>query len=74
MNDTEYMNLAIALAAKGRGQVSPNPMVGAIIINNGKIVGQGYHRYTERKHAEIWALEEAGELALGATLYVNLEP
>ena len=74
MNDTDYMNLAIDLAAKGRGQVSPNPMVGAVIVNNGEIVGQGYHRYAERKHAEIWALEEAGERAAGATLYVNLEP
>jgi diaminohydroxyphosphoribosylaminopyrimidine deaminase/5-amino-6-(5-phosphoribosylamino)uracil reductase len=74
MNDTEYMNIAIALAAKGRGQVSPNPMVGAVIVNNNEVVGQGYHRFAERKHAEIWALEEAGERARGATIYVNLEP
>src|SRR5436853_3528012 len=74
MNDSDYMNLALSLAAKGRGQASPNPMVGAVVVRDGEIVGQGYHRFIERKHAEVWALEEAGDRAKGATLYIILEP
>lgn len=54
--------------------MSPNPMVGSVVVRDGRIVGRGYHRYDELKHAEVWALEEAGELARGATVYVNLEP
>jgi len=65
---------ALAEAAKGSGRTSPNPAVGAVIEREGRIVGRGYHLYEQRKHAEIVALEEAGELARGATMYVTLEP
>lgn len=74
MDDFFYMKEALALAAQGLGQVSPNPMVGAVVVKNGEIVGQGYHRFAERRHAEVYALEEAGERARGATIYTNLEP
>ena len=69
-----FIDLALALAAKGEGQVKPNPLVGAVVVKNGIIVGQGFHRYEGVKHAEVLALEEAGQLARGATVYVNLEP
>ena len=72
--DLYFLKLALALAAKGEGQVKPNPLVGAVIVNNGIIVGQGFHRYEGVKHAEVLALEEAGRRARGATVYVNLEP
>ena len=68
------MAAALELAAKGAGQTSPNPAVGAVIVRDGEVVGRGYHLYANRKHAEIIALEEAGEKARGATLYVTLEP
>jgi diaminohydroxyphosphoribosylaminopyrimidine deaminase/5-amino-6-(5-phosphoribosylamino)uracil reductase len=74
MTDIDYIRLALDLAQQGRGLVSPNPLVGSVIVRDGKVVGRGYHRYDEWKHAEIWALEEAGSLARGATVYVNLEP
>ena len=73
-NNERYMKAALRLAAKGRGCVSPNPMVGAIIVRDGQIAGRGYHKKAGLLHAEINALEEAGEAAKGATLYVNLEP
>src|ERR1041384_5621995 len=73
MDDLEYMQEALRLAAEGRGQVSPNPMVGAVVVKDGKIVGKGLHRYATLKHGEINALEDAGEEAKGATLYLNLE-
>ena len=72
--DRHFIDLALALAAKGEGQVKPNPLVGAVVVKNGIIVGHGFHRYEGVKHAEVLALEEAGELAKGATVYVNLEP
>ena len=72
--DLCFLDLALALAAKGEGQVKPNPLVGAVIVKDGVIVGQGFHRYDRVKHAEVLALEEAGRLAKGATVYVNLEP
>jgi len=68
------MNLALKLAAKGRYSVSPNPMVGCLIVKNNQIVGQGYHRLFGGPHAEIYALEEAGEHANDATAYISLEP
>ncbi len=68
------MTEAIALAEKGAGRTSPNPMVGAIVVKNGLDVGRGYHQRAGGPHAEVIALEEAGERAKGATLYVNLEP
>jgi diaminohydroxyphosphoribosylaminopyrimidine deaminase/5-amino-6-(5-phosphoribosylamino)uracil reductase len=74
MSDQDYIKLALQLAARGTGLVSPNPLVGSIIVKDGEIVGRGYHRYDELKHAEAWALEEAGIGASGATVYVNLEP
>jgi len=72
--EQEYMQMALDLAERGRGLVSPNPLVGAVLVKDGEIVGKGFHRYNERKHAEILALEEAGERASGASLYINLEP
>ena len=73
-HDLYFLDRTLALAAKGEGQVTPNPLVGAIVVKNGIVVGQGFHRYEGVKHAEVLALEEAGELAKGATVYVNLEP
>jgi diaminohydroxyphosphoribosylaminopyrimidine deaminase / 5-amino-6-(5-phosphoribosylamino)uracil reductase len=70
----EFMRRALRLAAKGRGTTSPNPMVGAVIVRQGKIVGQGYHHRAGEPHAEILALRQAGGKARGATLYLNLEP
>jgi len=72
--DRRYMALALRLAAKGRGGTSPNPMVGAVVVAGGRIVGQGYHRRAGGPHAEVPALQAAGPRAKGATLYVTLEP
>ncbi|MEZ5353116.1 MAG: bifunctional diaminohydroxyphosphoribosylaminopyrimidine deaminase/5-amino-6-(5-phosphoribosylamino)uracil reductase RibD [Bryobacteraceae bacterium] len=74
MTQADFMLEALAQARKGLGLASPNPMVGAILVNNGAIVGRGFHSYQGRDHAEIIALREAGALARGATLYINLEP
>ena len=68
------MREALALARKGRALASPNPMVGAVLAHGDAVVGQGFHTYAGREHAEIVALAEAGERARGATLYINLEP
>jgi diaminohydroxyphosphoribosylaminopyrimidine deaminase/5-amino-6-(5-phosphoribosylamino)uracil reductase len=68
------MQHALALARKGAGLASPNPMVGCVIVREGQIVGEGFHQYEWRDHAEVVALKSAGEKARGATLYVNLEP
>jgi len=68
------MEHALALARKGIGLTSPNPHVGCVIVRDGQIVGEGFHQYEWRDHAEIVALKSAGEKARGATLYVNLEP
>ncbi|HEV3217942.1 MAG TPA: bifunctional diaminohydroxyphosphoribosylaminopyrimidine deaminase/5-amino-6-(5-phosphoribosylamino)uracil reductase RibD [Vicinamibacterales bacterium] len=73
--DLDYINRALDLAERGRGTTSPNPMVGALVVrDDGTIVGQGYHERAGGPHAEVRALEEAGELARGASLYVTLEP
>jgi diaminohydroxyphosphoribosylaminopyrimidine deaminase / 5-amino-6-(5-phosphoribosylamino)uracil reductase len=72
--DLHYMMSALCLAAKGRGTTSPNPMVGAIVVNAGRVVGQGYHRRPGLPHAEALALRRAGARARGGTLYVTLEP
>jgi diaminohydroxyphosphoribosylaminopyrimidine deaminase / 5-amino-6-(5-phosphoribosylamino)uracil reductase len=72
--DDAWMARAILLAHRGVAQTHPNPMVGAIIIKNDRISGEGFHTYAGRKHAEILALEQAGSDARGATLYLNLEP
>ncbi len=68
------MKLALELAEKFRGKTNPNPMVGAVIVKNGEIVGSGAHQFAGGPHAEIYALDEAGEKAKGATLHVTLEP
>lgn len=70
----DYMAEALALARRGTALTSPNPMVGAVIVRDGEVVGRGFHTWEGTKHAEILALEEAGERARGATLYVTLEP
>jgi diaminohydroxyphosphoribosylaminopyrimidine deaminase/5-amino-6-(5-phosphoribosylamino)uracil reductase len=72
--DMEYMQRAIELATQARGRTSPNPMVGAVIVKDGKIIGEGYHKKAGTPHAEIHALAAAGNEARGATLYVSLEP
>jgi diaminohydroxyphosphoribosylaminopyrimidine deaminase/5-amino-6-(5-phosphoribosylamino)uracil reductase len=69
-----WMDEALELARRGVGRASPNPAVGAVLVNGGEVVGRGYHIYAQVKHAEILALEQAGERARGATLYVTLEP
>jgi diaminohydroxyphosphoribosylaminopyrimidine deaminase/5-amino-6-(5-phosphoribosylamino)uracil reductase len=68
------MNRALELAARGLGLVSPNPAVGAVLVNRGQVVGEGFHLYQTVKHAEATALEVAAERARGATLYCTLEP
>lgn len=69
-----YMSLALELAKKGKGKVNPNPMVGAVIVKNNKVIGQGYHEEYGKNHAEINALNNSLENVEGATLYVTLEP
>jgi len=68
------MDRALALARRGEARASPNPMVGAVLVRGGRVVGEGFHTYDGVKHAEILALERAGKRARGATLYINLEP
>jgi diaminohydroxyphosphoribosylaminopyrimidine deaminase/5-amino-6-(5-phosphoribosylamino)uracil reductase len=68
------MTAAIRLARKGRGMVSPNPLVGAVIVQGNKIVGSGYHHFYGGPHAEVYALKNARARARGADLYINLEP
>jgi diaminohydroxyphosphoribosylaminopyrimidine deaminase/5-amino-6-(5-phosphoribosylamino)uracil reductase len=70
----EWMLHALALAFRGVALAHPNPMVGAVLVKNGKIIGEGFHNYDRRDHAEIVALRQAGKKARGATLYVSLEP
>jgi diaminohydroxyphosphoribosylaminopyrimidine deaminase/5-amino-6-(5-phosphoribosylamino)uracil reductase len=72
--DVCFMDHALALAERGVALASPNPNVGAVLVRNGKIVGEGFHTYDGLRHAEIIALDVAGEAARGATLYINLEP
>jgi diaminohydroxyphosphoribosylaminopyrimidine deaminase/5-amino-6-(5-phosphoribosylamino)uracil reductase len=74
MNDNQYMQMALTLAQKGSGRVSPNPMVGAVVVSAGRVVGRGYHPYVGGPHAEVNAIDEAGDAARNATLYVTLEP
>ena len=68
------MGLALRLAKKGLGRTSPNPVVGAVVVKNGRVIGSGYHRKAGLEHAEIKALIEAGKNARGSTVYVTLEP
>lgn len=71
---TRFMHHALELAERGWGRVHPNPLVGALVVRDGEIVGEGLHREYGRAHAEVEALAAAGEAARGATLYVTLEP
>jgi diaminohydroxyphosphoribosylaminopyrimidine deaminase/5-amino-6-(5-phosphoribosylamino)uracil reductase len=74
-SDACYMARALALAERGRGTTSPNPMVGAVVVDDeGVVVGRGSHAFAGGPHAEVLALAEAGERARGATLYCTLEP
>src|SRR5438552_2693371 len=72
--DEPWMRRALELAERGRGAVEPNPLVGAVVVRDGSSVGEGWHRQYGGPHAEIYALEAAGEGARGATLYTTLEP
>ena len=74
MTDEIFMREALKLARNAEGRTSPNPLVGAVIVKDGRIIAQGWHRKAGTPHAEIHALNMAGELAKGATLYVTLEP
>ena len=75
MNQDElFMQRALELAARGRGTTSPNPMVGAVVVRDGRVVGEGWHERAGEPHAEVHALRQAGSQARGATIYVTLEP
>ena len=74
MTDQEYMRIALQLAKTTSGQTSPNPMVGAVVVNDGNIVGMGAHLHAGEEHAEVHALHMAGANAKNATVYVTLEP
>jgi diaminohydroxyphosphoribosylaminopyrimidine deaminase/5-amino-6-(5-phosphoribosylamino)uracil reductase len=74
-DDLTYMRRAVGLAKKGAGWVNPNPMVGAVLVKDGQIIGEGFHEYFGGNHAEVNALQDVlPEMASGATLYVTLEP
>lgn len=72
--DELHMSKALSLAARGLGHTSPNPMVGAIVVKNGRIIGEGFHHQAGEPHAEVHAIHAAGAEAKGADLYVTLEP
>ena len=74
MNDEAYMRRAIELAKKGIGWTDPNPMVGAVIVKDGRIIGEGYHKKCGELHAERNAIASLTESAEGSTIYVTLEP
>jgi diaminohydroxyphosphoribosylaminopyrimidine deaminase/5-amino-6-(5-phosphoribosylamino)uracil reductase len=74
IEDERWMQRALDLAARGVALAHPNPMVGAVLVKNGRAIGEGYHIYDGRDHAEVLALKKAGSKARGATLYVTLEP
>ena len=72
--DRRFMRQALRVAERARGATKPNPMVGALLVREGEVVGRGFHTWNGVQHAERLALDEAGERARGATLYINLEP
>ncbi|MDY3868564.1 MAG: bifunctional diaminohydroxyphosphoribosylaminopyrimidine deaminase/5-amino-6-(5-phosphoribosylamino)uracil reductase RibD [Pyramidobacter sp.] len=72
--DECFMHQALSLALRGMGKTSPNPMVGCVIVKDGKVVGRGWHDHVGGPHAEVGAMREAGDLCRGATAYVTLEP
>jgi diaminohydroxyphosphoribosylaminopyrimidine deaminase/5-amino-6-(5-phosphoribosylamino)uracil reductase len=74
MDDQNYMQMALDLAVTGQGYTSPNPMVGAVVVKDGQVIGSGYHHAAGQPHAEVNAIDDAGNNAKGACLYVNLEP
>ena len=74
MDDKDFMKMALDLALRGEGFTSPNPMVGAVIVKDGEVVGEGYHKAAGGDHAEINAIKDAGIYTKEATLYVTLEP
>jgi diaminohydroxyphosphoribosylaminopyrimidine deaminase/5-amino-6-(5-phosphoribosylamino)uracil reductase len=74
MNDEHWMRRALRLAEKGRGRTSPNPMVGAVLVKNGKLIAEGFHAKAGGAHAEVVAIERARNEAADSTLYLNLEP
>jgi diaminohydroxyphosphoribosylaminopyrimidine deaminase / 5-amino-6-(5-phosphoribosylamino)uracil reductase len=74
MSDTHFMQAALRLAEKGLGWTSPNPAVGAVVVKNGEVIGQGWHQGPGQPHAEVNAILDAGDTAAGSTLYVTLEP
>jgi len=74
MTDEDLMRMALDLARRGEGAVNPNPLVGALVVRDGEVVGRGYHQQFGGPHAEVFALLEAGDAARGATIYVTLEP
>ena len=73
-DDAAWMDRALALASRGAALAHPNPTVAAVLVKNGKTIGEGFHAYDRRHHAEIVALKKAGAKSRGATLYVTLEP
>src|SRR5215831_17942747 len=73
-DDRGFMLRALRLAARGRGRTRPNPMVDAVVVQGGRVVGEGWHRAAGRDHAEVVALAAAGARARGATMFVTLEP
>lgn len=73
-SDERYMRTALGLARRAAGRTSPNPMVGAVVVRDGRVVGRGHHARAGGDHAEVAALRQAGQAARGATLYINLEP
>lgn len=73
-NDHDFMKMALDLAETAKGKTNPNPVVGAVLVKDGVIVGSGLHRKAGEPHAEVHAFNMAGEHAKGATLYVTLEP
>ncbi|MBW2562184.1 MAG: bifunctional diaminohydroxyphosphoribosylaminopyrimidine deaminase/5-amino-6-(5-phosphoribosylamino)uracil reductase RibD, partial [Deltaproteobacteria bacterium] len=74
MDHSYFMKMALALAEKGRGFTSPNPMVGAVVVKEGRVIGRGWHQALGGAHAEVNAIDDAGAAAGDATLYVTLEP
>jgi diaminohydroxyphosphoribosylaminopyrimidine deaminase/5-amino-6-(5-phosphoribosylamino)uracil reductase len=74
VDDLKYMKRALSLARRARGRTSPNPMVGAVLVKDGRIIAEDYHRRAGKPHAEALAIAKAGSAAKGATLYVSLEP
>src|SRR4030066_940868 len=72
--DNKYMRLAVKLAGKGRGKTNPNPMVGAVIVKDGRIISQGYHKQVGLAHAEIEAITNSTESPENSPMYVTLDP